>query len=103
MLSEVTGEDELNSRLDVVGADCVLLLVSVELGSIEGDSLEKVANERVHDVHSSLGDADVSVDVLQDSVDVDGVAVELLLSELLVSRLGDFLCRSLSGHLYIDI
>ena len=105
VVGEVTWEDELDGGLDVSGGEGGLLLVSGELGGFDGDSLEDVVHEGVHDGHSLLGDSDVSVDVLEDSVDVDRVGVELLLvvgllGDLgLASRLllGDFL-RGCSGH-----
>jgi hypothetical protein len=86
VVSEVTWEDELDGSLDVSGGEGGLLLVSGELGGLDSDSLEDVVNEGVHDSHSLLGDTDVSVDVLENSVDVDRVGVELL---LVVSLLGD--------------
>lgn len=50
----------------------MLLVVSDELGGLEGDLLEDVVDEAVHDVHASLGDSGLGVDLLEDSVDVDG-------------------------------
>jgi len=49
----------------------VLLVVSNELGGLEGDLLEDVIDEGVEDLHGSLGDASLGVDLLEDSVDVD--------------------------------
>ena len=49
----------------------MLLVVSHQLGGLEGDLLEDVVDERVHDVHASLGDASLGVDLLEDSVDVN--------------------------------
>lgn len=80
MVGEVTWKDELDGGLDVGGGKGNLLLVSGELGGFDGDSLEDIVNERVHDGHTLLGDTDVSVDVLENSVDVDRVGVELLSS-----------------------
>lgn len=78
-------------------------LASVELGGFQSDSLEEVGDEGVHNTHGSLGDADLVVDVLQDSVDVDTIAVELLSSAaaLLGGLLGGLLGRSLAGHLIV--
>lgn len=99
VLCEVTWEDELDSGLDVAAGDGVLVLVSVELGGLKSDSLEQVSHERVHDAHGSLGDSDFVVDVLEHSVDVDTVAVELLSSDSLLSLLDDLLGWGLACHL----
>ena len=72
VLGEFTGEDESDSGLDLAGGEGMLLVVSDELGGLEGDLLEDVVDERVHDLHGSLGDTGLGVDLLEDSVDVDG-------------------------------
>ena len=72
MLGEFTGEEEADSGLDLSGGEGVSLVVSDELGGLEGGLLEDVIDERVHDLHASLGDASLGVDLLEDSVDVDG-------------------------------
>ena len=74
----------------------MLLVVADKLGGFEGDLFEDVADEGVHDVHGPLGDASLGVDLLEDSVDVDGeglasslVAFALLfLAGVLLSCLG---------------
>ena len=50
----------------------MLSVVSNESGALVGDLLEDVVDERVHDGHGSLGDAGLWVNLLEDSVDVDG-------------------------------
>ncbi len=107
MLSEVTREDELNGSLNIVRADSVSALTSVELRGLKGDSFEEVNDETVHDAHGSLGDSDLIVDVLEDSVNVDAVAVESLSSgsASLGSLRSNFLGWSLAGHfdLYVQM
>ena len=98
MLGEVAWQDELDGGLDIAGADGMLSLVSVELRGLESDSLEQVSHERVHDVHGLFRDADFAVDVLEHSVDVDAVAVELLFSQSLDDWSGNLLSWSLAGH-----
>ena len=71
VLGEFPGEEEADSGLDLSGGESVLLVVSDELGGLEGDLLEDVVDEAVHDVHGSLGDAGLGVHLLEDSVDVD--------------------------------
>ena len=50
----------------------MLLVVSNKLGGLKGDLLEDITDEGVHDVHGSLGDTSLGVNLLEDSVDVDG-------------------------------
>ena len=98
MLGELTGEEEADGGLHLSGGEGGLLVVADELGRLGGDLLEDVVDEGVHDGHGSLGDAGVGVDLLEDSVDVDG---EGLNSSLLVSdggSLGSGLGGG-SGHL----
>ena len=72
MLGEFTGEEETDGSLDLSGGEGVLLVVADELGGLEGDLLEDVVDEGVHDLHRSLGDASLGVNLLEDTVDVDG-------------------------------
>ena len=72
MLSELTGEEEADGGLDLSGGESVLLVVADELGGLKGDLLEDVIDERVHNVHRSLGDAHLGVHLLQHTVDVHG-------------------------------
>ena len=96
VLGEFSGEEEAHGGLDLSGGESVLLVVSNELGGLEGDLLEDVVDERVHDVHGSLGDASLGVDLLEDSVDVDG---EGLSSSSVVSGLLGVLGNSLLCNL----
>ena len=68
---EFSGEDELDSWLDLARWKSSSLVESDELWSFSGDSVESVVDERVHDVHGLLWDSDVGVDLLEDLVDVD--------------------------------
>ena len=62
----------------------MLLVVVRQTGRLGGDTLEYVVHERVHDAHSLAGDAGIGVDLLQDLVDVDGIALLAGLSLLLL-------------------
>ena len=95
MVGKVSWKDELDGSLDVGGGKSDLLLVSGELGGLNSDSLEDIVDERVHDSHTLLGDSDVTVDVLENSVDVDRVRIELL---LVGSLDGSLFSRCSSGH-----
>ena len=61
----------------------MLLVVVSQAGGFGGDTLEDVAHEGVHDAHGLGGDTGVGVHLLQDFVDVDGVALLAGLSPLL--------------------
>ena len=69
---ELSGEDELDGRLDLPRAESSPLVEPDELGSLSGNPVEGVMDEGVHDVHGLLGDTNVGVDLLQHLVDVDG-------------------------------
>lgn len=61
----------------------MLLVVVRQSRSFGSDSLEDVVHERVHDAHGFGRDAGIGVHLLQDFVDVDGVAFFALFSSLL--------------------
>ena len=90
MLGKLSGEEESDSGLDLSGGESVLLVISDKLGGLEGDLLEDIVDERVHDAHGSLGDTSLRVDLLEDSVDVDGESLNSLLvsGDLLLLFLG---------------
>jgi hypothetical protein len=44
-----------------------------QAGGLGGDAFEHVIDERVHDRHGLGGDASIWVNLLEDTVDVDGV------------------------------
>ena len=90
---ELTGEDESDGGLDLTAGEGLSLVVSDESGGFTGDSLENVVDERVHDGHGLLGDTGLGVDLLEDSVDIDGEGFD----SLLVSGGTDSLLGSLSG------
>ena len=69
---ELTGEEETDGSLDLAGAESVALVVADEAGALTGDALEDVTDEGVHDAHGFLGDTSLGVDLLEDTVDVDG-------------------------------
>ena len=79
VLGELTGEHEADGGLDLPGGEGGLLVVGGKLAGLGGDALEDVVDERVHDGHALLGDAGVGVDLLEDLVDIGGVALDALL------------------------
>ena len=96
VLGELPGEEEADSGLDLSAGEGVLLVVSDELAGLKGDLLEDVVDEAVHDVHGSLGDASLGVDLLEDSVDVHGEGLSSL-SVCLVCSLGNNLLSGVLG------
>lgn len=93
MLGEFSREEQPDGGLDLPGAEGPLLVVADESGGLEGDALEDVVDERVHDRHAALGNAGLRVHLLQHSVDVDAEGFRpLLLWDLLL-----FLLLSLLG------
>lgn len=93
VLSEVGREQQLDGGLDVVGAEGFLLVVSDQLASLQGDSLEHVGDEGVEDVHSLSGNSNVVGDALEDLENVERETLEVL---FLV-----FLSDYFSGHLLL--
>ena len=51
---QFSGENELDSGLNLSGRKSSSLVESDQLGSLGGDSVEGVVNEGVHDVHGLL-------------------------------------------------
>lgn len=85
MSGQLSGEDEFDSGLNFPRGESSSLVESDEFGSLSGDSVESVMNERVQDIHGLLGDADVGVHLLEDFVDVDGEGLNSSSSGFLVS------------------
>ena len=82
MLSELSGKEESDGSLDLSGGESVLLVVSDELSRLGGNLLEDIVDEGVHDGHGFLGDSSLWVNLLEDSVDVDGESLGSLLDSL---------------------
>ncbi|EPB67229.1 hypothetical protein ANCCEY_13684 [Ancylostoma ceylanicum] len=85
VLGEFSGEDQADGGLDFAGRDRGSLVVLGESRRLDGDALEDVVHERVHDGHRLRRHTGVGVHLLQHTVDVDGVALLAALSPLLVS------------------
>ena len=79
VLGKLSGKEESDGSLDLSGGEGVLLVVSDELGGLSGDFLEDIVDEGVHDGHGSLGDTGLGMNLLEDSVDVDGEGFNSLL------------------------
>ena len=97
MLGELSGEEKSDGSLDLSGGKGVLLVVADELGGLESDLFEDVTDEGVHDVHGSLGDAGLGVDLLEHSVDVDGEGLASSLVAFALLFLAGVLLGGLGG------
>ena len=80
-----SGEDELDSRLDLSGWESSSFIESNEFWTFSGNSVESIMNERVHDVHGFLWDTNVGVHLLKNFVDVDWEGLDSSSSGFLVS------------------
>ena len=99
MLGELSWKEESDSGLDLSGGESVFLIISDELSGLSGNLLENVVDERVHDGHGFLGDSGFWVDLLEDSVDIDGEGLGSLLGSLDWS--GVFLWGVLLGNWHL--
>ena len=75
VFAQLSRQVEANRRLDLATGDSVLLVVVGEPRGLGRDALEYVVDEGVHDAHGLAGDPSVWVDLLQNLVDVYGVAL----------------------------
>ena len=82
MLGELSWKEESDSGLDLSGGESMLLVISDEFGGFMGNLLIDVVDEGVHDAHGSFGDSRVWVDLLKNSVDVNGEGLGSLLGIL---------------------
>ena len=103
MLGELSWKDESDSRLDLSGGESLFLVVLNELGGFSGEFTEDIVNERVHDGHGSLGDTGFWVDLLEDSVDVDGEGLCSLLVSSEWSLLGWGVSSGFSWHFNLNL
>ena len=75
VFGQLSRQKQAHSSLDLPTGDGVLLVVVSKTGGLCSDALKDVVDERVHDAHGLAGDSGLWVDLLQDFVDVDGVAL----------------------------
>ena len=75
MLGELSREMKSDSSLDLPAGDGVLLVIVGQSRSLSSHSLKDVIDKGVHDAHGLRGDTSVRMDLLEDLVDVDRVAL----------------------------
>jgi len=96
---QLSGEDELDSRLNLSGGESSSFVESDQLGSLSGDSVEGVVDKGVDDVHGLLRDSDVGVHLLEHLVDIDREGLNSSSSGFSVGSSWSFSFSSL-GHLF---
>ena len=79
MLGKFSRKHEADGGLDLTRRKGGLLVVGGKLSSLSGNAFEDIVDEGVHDGHTLLGDTGIGVNLLQDLVDVRGVALHSLL------------------------
>jgi len=75
VLGQLTGQEETDSGLDLSAGDGGAPVVVGKTAGFGGDTLEDVVDKGVHDAHGLAGDSGVWVDLLEDFVDVNRVAL----------------------------
>ena len=101
VLGQLSGQEEPDRGLDLPGGDGGPLVVVGQTGGFSSNPLKDVVDKGVHDAHSLGGDTSVRVDLLQDLVHVDGIALLSGLSAFLATfgcSLGDGLLGALFGR-----
>jgi len=108
VLGELTGQQKPDSSLDLPGGQGGTPVVVGQTRGLGSDALKDVVHKGVHDGHRLAADASVGVHLLQDLVDVDGIAFPPPLPALLVSTalglrlggglLGSFACCCFGWH-----
>jgi len=84
VLRELTGKEEADGSLDLARREGVPLVVASKAGGLNGNALEDIVDERVHDGHGAVGDTSLGVDLLQNTVDVGRIGFMALLLALLL-------------------
>ncbi|XDV52486.1 hypothetical protein PO909_021213, partial [Leuciscus waleckii] len=88
VFGQLSGQQQTHGGLDLSRSDCGALVVVREARRLTGDALKDVVDERVHDAHRLGGDAGVRMNLLQDFVDINSIALLPGLSALLSSFTG---------------
>ena len=78
MLSQLTGKDQTDCGLNFSGRDGGTFVVMGKFGCLTGDTFENIIDEAVHDAHSLAGNSSVGVNLLENFVNVDCVALTSL-------------------------
>lgn len=93
MLSQLTREQKPDGSLNLPGGDGRSLVVVSQAGGFSGDALENVVHKAVHDRHGLAGNSGIGMNLLQNFVDVNGIALLPLLLTIFLVSLGDVFRR----------
>ena len=88
MFGEFTGKHETNSSLDLSGRKSRLLVVTSKTGSLRGNTIKDIVNERVHNGHASLRNTSLLMNLLEHLVDVRRIRLDSLLASSAGGLLG---------------
>ena len=97
MLGQLSGQEQTDSSLDFPRGDGRFLVVVGQTRSFTGNTFEDIVDEGVHDAHCFAGNSSVGVNLLQNFVNVDGIAFFTFGSSLLVAANSGFLASFLSA------
>ena len=97
VLGQLSREKQTHGSLDFSAGDGGSPVVVGKTAGLGSDSLKDIVDKAVHDGHGLAGDPSVRVDLLQNLVHVDGIALLPPPLALLVPRTG---CFSLRGCLF---
>lgn len=88
VFGQFPGKEQSDCGLNFARADRWFLVVVCQSWSFCGDPFENIVHERVHDAHSFTRDSCVRMNLLEDFVNVDGVALPSFSSSFSFSSLG---------------
>ena len=74
VLGKFTGQKQPDGGLDLAGANGRLLVIVRQSRSFCGDAFENIVYERVHDAHGFTRDSSVRVNLLENFINVYGIA-----------------------------
>lgn len=86
-LAELVGQDEEHGGLDFARRDGLAAIAARQSTGLDGNALEEIVDERVHDVHGTLRYTAISIHLLEHLVDEGAVRVVVALGVALLPDL----------------
>ena len=87
VLGELSREDEADGSLDFARSDGLTLVGASKATGLNGDTLEDIIDEGIHNVHSALRNSSIVVNLLQNLVDEGTIRVIVSLAARGISGL----------------